>query len=123
LTRIAFVGAIGQNRLRRVQGNGGIAARIRIAAERQRLNTRLIHDPLGAHAARDRAICANWGGQAHGHAVIPRQHIALPATPHHRIAAPHQKPVAGMRRMLQRIAMRRIVKKLHQAFIPTATLR
>ena len=45
--------------------------------------------------------------------------IVLPATPSDGITMPHQKAVAGMFWARRRIAVRRVIKKLHESFVAT----
>src|SRR5689334_5867766 len=64
----------------------------------------LAHNP--GHAADDRAAC--------GKPVVTRWCVALPTAPHHGVAMPHQKAVAGILRMA---ALRRAIQSRHDRLV------
>ena len=70
----------------------------------------VLGDELLAHHAGD----AGDDRKARRQAIVAGRHVALPAAPHHREAAPHQKAVAGM---LGVPAVRRPVEPRHDRLV------
>ena len=70
----------------------------------------VLGDELLPHHAGD----AGDDRKARRQAIVAGRHVALPAAPHHREAAPHQKAVAGMLRVP---AVRRTVEPRHDRLV------
>src|SRR5215469_5028634 len=98
----------------------GVRNRINEGADeallRQLLNVRVAEQPgvLGDELLPHHASDAEDARKARCQAVVARRHVAMPAAPHHREAAPHQKTVAGM---LGVPAVRRPVEPGHDRLV------
>ena len=111
------IGAHGEARLRRIEGNGGMRARRAAAAERQAGDARLVGDELGADRPRHRPVLMARDRQVEQHPALARQQVALPGAEDDRVAAPEEEAVAGMGRGLGVVAVLGVAEILERALV------
>ena len=115
--RIAGIAPPRQSRSRRVERDGGVAARGSPAAQGEGRDPGPVGDELRSHQAGERPGAAARHRHVEQHAPVARQQVAFPCRPHHGVPAPHEKAVAGVAQSPRSVRRRRVVEELELALV------
>jgi hypothetical protein len=94
-----------------------MAAHRNPTAQRKRRDAGAVGDVLDPHNPGQRSVMFAGDRQVEQHPPVPRQEIALPGEPDHRIAAAHQKAVSGMCQGVRIVRGRSVVEELQHPLV------